>query len=45
MRSAPRPQGFIFDIMVDEGQRGKGYGKQALLALEVVAGLGYDVTS
>ena len=37
MKHAPRPQGLIFDIMADDGQRGKGYGKQALLALDVVA--------
>ena len=30
----PRPHGFIFDIVLDEAQRGKGYGKQAMLALE-----------
>jgi ribosomal protein S18 acetylase RimI-like enzyme len=34
---APRPHGFIFDIVLDEGQRGKGYGKQAMLALEEFA--------
>ena len=31
---APRPHGFIFDIVLDEAQRGKGFGKQAMLALE-----------
>jgi len=31
---APRTHGFIFDISLDEAQRGKGYGKQAMLALE-----------
>ena len=34
---APRPHGFIFDIRLDETERGKGYGKQAMLALEEVA--------
>jgi ribosomal protein S18 acetylase RimI-like enzyme len=34
---APRPHGFIFDIVLDEAKRGKGYGKQAMLAIEVVA--------
>jgi len=38
---SPRPHGFIYDIRLDEAQRGKGYGKQAMQALEVVAkGLG-----
>ncbi len=38
-----KPLAFIYDIVVDEGQRGKGYGKQAMLALEdVVRGLGLD---
>ena len=32
-----RLHGFIFDISLDEIQRGKGYGKQALLALEEFA--------
>jgi len=31
---APRSHGFIYDIVLDETQRGKGYGKQAMLALE-----------
>ena len=40
---APRPHGFIFDIALDETMRGKGYGKQAMLALEVFAkGLGLE---
>jgi ribosomal protein S18 acetylase RimI-like enzyme len=40
---APRPHGFIFDISLDEAQRGRGYGKQAMLALEQVAkGLGIE---
>jgi ribosomal protein S18 acetylase RimI-like enzyme len=40
---APRPYGFIFDIMLDEAWRGKGYGKQAMLAIEGVAkGLGLE---
>jgi ribosomal protein S18 acetylase RimI-like enzyme len=34
---APRPHGFIFDIMLDEARRGQGYGKQAMLAIEAVA--------
>ncbi|MGD8406366.1 MAG: GNAT family N-acetyltransferase [Anaerolineales bacterium] len=34
---APRPHGFILDISLDEAQRGKGYGKQTMLALEEVA--------
>lgn len=34
---APRPHGFIFDISLVESQRGKGYGKRALLALEKFA--------
>jgi ribosomal protein S18 acetylase RimI-like enzyme len=39
----PRPHGFIFDISLDEMQRGKGYGKQAMLAIEGVAkGLGIE---
>ena len=33
----PRPHGFIYDIALDEAQRGKGYGKQAMLALEEIA--------
>jgi ribosomal protein S18 acetylase RimI-like enzyme len=33
----PRPHGFILDIVIDEVQRGKGYGKQAMLALEEFA--------
>lgn len=33
----PRPHGFIFDIRLDEAHRGKGYGKEAMLALENVA--------
>lgn len=38
-----KPIAFIYDIAVDEDQRGKGYGKQAMLALEdVVRGLGLD---
>jgi ribosomal protein S18 acetylase RimI-like enzyme len=40
---APRPYGFIFDISLEEAHRGKGYGKQAMLALEkVVKGLGIE---
>lgn len=40
---APRPHGFIFDIVLDEAQRGKGYGKQAMLALEEFGkGLGLE---
>jgi ribosomal protein S18 acetylase RimI-like enzyme len=36
-------QTFIYDIMVDEDQRGKGYGSQALIALEAkVKALGLD---
>jgi len=31
---APRKHGFVFDISLDESQRGKGYGKQTMLALE-----------
>jgi ribosomal protein S18 acetylase RimI-like enzyme len=34
---APRPHGFIYDIVLDKAQRGKGYGKQAMLALEELA--------
>lgn len=34
---APRSHGFILDISLDETQRGKGYGKQALLALDEFA--------
>jgi ribosomal protein S18 acetylase RimI-like enzyme len=30
--------GFIFDITIDEGQRGKGYGKKAMLLIEEKAG-------
>lgn len=30
----PRAHGFIFDIVLDDAQRGKGFGKQAMLALE-----------
>jgi ribosomal protein S18 acetylase RimI-like enzyme len=33
----PRPQGFIYDFVIDETQRGKGYGCQSMLALEDVA--------
>ena len=37
----PRPHGFIYDFVLDETQRGKGYGKQTMLALEEFAkGLG-----
>ena len=40
---APRPHGFIFDIVLDETQRGKGHGKQAMLALEEFAkGMGLE---
>lgn len=40
---APHPHGFIFDIELDEKQRGKGYGKQAMLALEEFGkGLGLE---
>ena len=39
----PRPHGFILDISLDQAQRGKGYGKQAMLALEEFAkGLGIE---
>ena len=31
---APHPSGFIYDIEVNEEFRGKGYGKQAMLAIE-----------
>jgi len=31
---SPKPTGFIYDIEIDEEFRGKGYGKQAMLALE-----------
>jgi ribosomal protein S18 acetylase RimI-like enzyme len=42
----PRPLGFIFDIVLDESQRGKGYGKQTMLALdEFAAGLGIEEIS
>ena len=30
----PRPSGFIYDIEMDESFRGKGYGKQTMLAIE-----------
>ena len=30
----PRPSGFIYDIEMDEKLRGKGYGKQTMLAIE-----------
>ena len=30
----PRPSGFIYDIELDEKFRGKGYGKQTMLAIE-----------
>ena len=33
----PRPHGFIYDFALDEAQRGKGYGKQTMLALEELA--------
>ncbi|MDA8346011.1 MAG: GNAT family N-acetyltransferase [Thermaerobacter sp.] len=41
-RGAPEtPHAFIYDIVVWEGQRGKGYGKGAMLALEpIVRALG-----
>lgn len=40
---SPRKHGFVFDIALDENQRGKGYGKQAMLALEEFAkGLGLE---
>ena len=31
---APRKHGFIYDVSLDKAQRGKGYGKQTMLALE-----------
>ncbi|NJC98170.1 MAG: GNAT family N-acetyltransferase [Anaerolineales bacterium] len=31
---SPRPTGFIYDIEMDVSFRGKGYGKQAMLAIE-----------
>lgn len=31
---SPRPTGFIYDIKIDAGLRGRGYGKQAMLAIE-----------
>jgi len=31
---SPKPTGFIYDIEIDEDFRGKGYGKQAMLAIE-----------
>jgi len=34
---APRKHGFVYDISLDESQRGKGYGKKAMLALEEFA--------
>ena len=34
---APAPRGFIFNIRLDEAERGKGCGKQAMLAIETVA--------
>ncbi|MFL7868799.1 MAG: GNAT family N-acetyltransferase [Anaerolineales bacterium] len=40
---APRLQGFIFDISLEEAQRGKGYGRQVMLALEEIAkGMGLE---
>ena len=40
---ALRPRGFIYEIVLDEAQRGKGYGKQAMLALEKFAkGMGLE---
>ena len=33
----PRPHGFVFDISLEETQRGKGYGKQTMLVLEEFA--------
>ncbi|HKJ37732.1 MAG TPA: GNAT family N-acetyltransferase, partial [Anaerolineales bacterium] len=30
----PRRAGFIYDIEINEEQRGKGFGKQAMLAIE-----------
>jgi RimJ/RimL family protein N-acetyltransferase len=40
---SPRLHGFIFEIMLDEAQRGKGYGKLAMLALENFAkGMGLE---
>ena len=33
----PRPYGFIYDFSIDEPKRGKGYGRQSMLALENVA--------
>ena len=35
--ATPRKHGFVFDIALNENQRGKGFGKQAMLALEEVA--------
>jgi ribosomal protein S18 acetylase RimI-like enzyme len=38
-----KPTAYIYDIVVDEDQRGKGYGKQAMLAVEeTVRALGLD---
>jgi ribosomal protein S18 acetylase RimI-like enzyme len=31
---SPKPAGFIYDIEIDEAYRGRGYGKQAMLAIE-----------
>lgn len=33
----PRPYGFIYDFAIDESKRGKGYGRQAMLALDDIA--------
>jgi len=39
----PRLQGFILDFILDKAQRGKGYGKSSLLALEEFAkGMGLE---
>ena len=32
--NVPHPIGFIYDIVIDEAMRGKGFGKQAMLAIE-----------
>jgi ribosomal protein S18 acetylase RimI-like enzyme len=38
-----KPSAFIYDIVVDEAERGRGYGRQAMLALEdKVRALGLD---
>ncbi len=46
MRHGPRAQAFIYDFIIDEAHRRRGYGRQAMLAVEQeVKKLGLDTIS